>query len=418
MIRFGIVGIGGFATTWRQSLTKLEERGIARLSAAVVRSPERYANEIASLSQRDCQIYPDLETMLREADGHIDIVGVPTGISQHVPMSIQALEAGYPVLVEKPLAATVQEVVTLQEAETRTGHWCAVGYQWIHSPTIQWLASRIRMGALGTISEARSMIGWPRTDSYYSRNAWAGRLRDDEGHWVLDGPATNATAHYLMNLLYLVSIQDDSRSKGVIAEVQAELYRARDITGYDTSAIRVTTCGGARLLHVTSHALERSLEPVMMIVGSKGTAQWEAQTDEATIMYHNGREERFRNPDVSHNHARPIEQAAHVVAGIETAPLCDTVQAGQHVATINLAFESSGEITRLPQEVIRQRPGPDGTALACVQGMSDALQAAYDKGLLFSQLGLDWARATEPVSAAGYHHFPTVALAAVIDGTS
>lgn len=414
MIRFGIVGIGGFAAVWMQCLDALEEKGVARVAAAVVRRPERYTEQVAALQSRGCSIYPSLDIMLEQAVGEIDIVGLPTGIAHHVPMAIQAMEVGYPVLVEKPLAATVQEVHMLQQAEERSGQWCAVGYQWLHSPTIRWLADRIQSGALGRIRRACSMIGWPRDDTYYARNAWAGRLRDEQGRWVLDGPATNATAHYLMNLLYLVGRQQDE--PGRIASVQAELYRARNITGYDTSAIRITTEDGAQLLHLTSHTLAHSLDPVMTIVGDKGTARWQAQSDEATIDYENGQREHFANPAFDDNHARPIEQAAHVVAGREKGPLCTAQMAGAHVLAINLAFESAQGISPIPPEFVQQKIINDNSTVVCVDGMEQALQTAYDRGLLFAEAGLPWARAGRPIEARGYERFPGARLAAILDG--
>jgi len=135
LIRYGIVGAGGFAARWVEWIERLEATGVARLAAAVVRDRTRYAAEVERLTTRGCRIYASLEEML--AEGQIDLVGVPTGIAQHVPMATQAMEAGYNVLIEKPIAAAIQEARALREVERRTGRWCAVGFQFVYSPTIQ-----------------------------------------------------------------------------------------------------------------------------------------------------------------------------------------------------------------------------------------------------------------------------------------
>jgi predicted dehydrogenase len=64
-------------------------------------------------------------------------------------LATRLIQAGYPVVVEKPVAGTIQEVDRLITVERQTGRWCAVDYQWLHSPTIQWLRQRIAAGALG-----------------------------------------------------------------------------------------------------------------------------------------------------------------------------------------------------------------------------------------------------------------------------
>ena len=402
MIRYGIVGVGGFATTWVRSLETLERLGKARLAAAVVRDPAKYEREVARLRANGCAVYPSLDALLGGGRDAIDVVGLPTGISQHAPMGIQAMTAGFNVLIEKPVAATVQEADELGAVESRTGRWCAVGYQFIYSPTIQWLREKLRQGNLGALRAARTSIGWPRGTSYYQRNPWAGQLRDGNA-WVLDGPATNATAHHLTNMLYLAS---EAAGGSAIATVRAELYRARSIASYDTSCIEVTMSDGARLLHCVSHALDEHLSPVTEIDCERGTIRWQADENAAVIQHEDGRVESFADPDLARLNTRVFEQVARVAAGEDRRPLCGLAESRPQVLAIDLAFESSGGITTIPDRLIYPASAPDGSALACVEGMGELLTAARTRGLMFSELGASWARPSEPVPAAGYARFP------------
>lgn len=403
MIRYGLVGIGGYAQVWLKALDVLASRGIARLAAAVVRNPTRYASEIARLQAQDVIVYPTMEAMLEDAQ--VNVIGIPTGIASHAPLAVQALEAGYPVLVEKPLAATIQEGLTLHQAEERSAHWCAVAYQWLYSPTIQALAALTTQGNLGRIRAAHCVIGWPRGKRYYTRNTWAGQLRSSEG-WVLDGPATNATAHYLMNMLYLATRQVPSPQ---ITAVRAELYRANPIPSYDTSSIEITLSDGARLYHHASHAIERAIEPIMRVETEKASILWHAETDTATITWVDGKQESITNPDMSWNKIRPLEQAAQVAAGREARPLCGVREALLHVLAINLAFESSDGIVDIPRtETSSVAQGED--SLTIVKDMDDFLMRAFQHGGTFSDIGVPWARLTPVHSARGYTHFPSERL--------
>jgi predicted dehydrogenase len=403
MINYGVVGIGGFGATWVRSLKILEERGVVRLAAAAERNRVGCAEQIAVLEAEGRPVYDSLSAMLAHESGHIDLVGIAAGIPFHEPLAVEAMEAGYSVHVEKPIAPTVQEVEHLRQVEQRTGQRCSAGYQFIYSPTIQWLRQQLSSGQLGTVQEMRSLISWPRPASYYARNGWAGRVRDG-GRWVLDGPATNATAHYLMNMLYLAMYAGEKPDE--IASVQAELYRAKPIESYDTACIRVTMAGGITLVNVVSHAVVESIEPAMTILCSKAEVTWTAQDNTATIRYADGRVDQFADPDIADNHIRPFAQVARVVAGEEGAPLCGLAEAGAHVLTINLAFESSAGIWDIPQEYTDRQAAPDGSELVSIKGMEDALRAVQASGHLFSELGLPWSRPCEPVPAQGYTAFP------------
>ena len=251
------------------------------------------------------------------------------------------------------------------------------------------------------------MIGWPRTAHYYDRNSWAGQLTH-EGRWVLDGPATNATAHYLTNMLYLAGAARPGGAE--IEAVRAELYRSKEISSYDTSCIEVSMSGGARLLHYVSHSLSETMSPSMDIDCERGSIHWEAGDDVAVISYTDGRSETIANADPARNHERPFEQVAQVVAGDQAAVLCGLEEGGAHVLAIDLAFESSGGIMQIPSEFAYQRTGDDGAALDGVVGMAGLLKRVQAEGGMFSDQGVPWARSTDPVPSEGYEHFPSPRL--------
>jgi len=410
MIRFGIVGIGGFASTWVRSLRWLEEQGVARLEAAVVRNRAKYAQQVATMEREGRKIYATLDDMLAAGHGTLDVIGAPTGIPFHEPMAVQAMEAGFNVVIEKPVAGTVQEVQSIADAERRTGRWCAVGYQQIYSPTVQWLKAKLQSGALGTIREGRSVISWPRALSYYQRNAWAGQLRS-EGRWILDGPATNATAHFINNLTYLTQAMEGDAFR--IDAVRAELYRSKDIPSYDTSCIEAVTAGGTRLYHYVTHSSVEAIEPQSVLVCEKGTAYWERPGDSVTITYIDGSRETYANPDPEHVHAQVFAQVSRVLTGEDPLPLCGLPEAAPQVLIIDLAFESSRGIIPVPPSAT-YLSDIDGSPLVAIHGIEDALRSAFDRGGMFSDLGLPWARATAPVPAAGYTSFPSAALAPIL----
>ena len=66
--------------------------------------------------------FADYDAML--ADDNVDAVIVAVADQFHVPLSIKALEAGKHVLVEKPMATTVEDAEALLDAAKTTTGWC------------------------------------------------------------------------------------------------------------------------------------------------------------------------------------------------------------------------------------------------------------------------------------------------------
>ncbi len=410
MIRYGIVGVGGFAGTWVRSLRTLEGQGIANLEAAVIRNPDKYPEQVAVLRDAGRPIYATLDEMLAEGHGRLDVIGVPTGIPYHEPRAVQAMEAGYNVVIEKPAAGTIQEVERMAAAVQRTGRWCGVGYQQIYSPSIQWLRSKILDGSLGRLVEARSVICWPRPLSYYERNAWAGKLRSND-RWILDGPATNATAHFINHMTYLT--QASEGDDFAIRTVRAELYRAKPIETYDTSSIEIITERGTRLYHYVTHSCVGSIEPTSVFECEKGTVYWERSGDSLRVEYRDGSREEFQNPDPAYVHAGFLAQIARVAAGEEPAPLCGIAEAAPQVLVINLAIESCRGILQIPEENT-YTVDANGSPLVAIQGIEDAMRTAFEKGGMLSDQDLSWAQQTEAMSPEGYTSFPSESLGEIL----
>ena len=403
MINYALVGVGGFASTWIRSLSSLESRGETRIAAATEIQRDRYAEQLKSLAARGVRLYDSLEEMLSQERGRSQIVGLPVGIPAHAELAIQSLQAGYNVLVEKPAAPTIQQVHEMRSAAIKADKWCAVGYQWLYSPTIRWLRQVISSGQLGAVVEARGVTGWPRASAYYARNDWAGRISHN-GRWVLDGPVTNATSHYLTNLLYLCAHQGDSADR--IANVRAELYRAKPIESYDTAFLEIEMGSGTKVLYAASHSVAESTEPIMDIRCKRGSIHWEAATDTATVHYADGTQDSRSSAGSRSLQEAELSYVARVAAGQESAPLATIDEALPQVLALNLAFESSEGIrTVLGQHLTAHRDATGGELIA-IRGTSELLTEVIKSGRSFSELGAPWASAGRNVEAQGYDRFP------------
>ena len=144
-VSFCVVGVGGYGRMHIRIIEALEEEGLAKLSAAVVRNPKKYSDEVSRLRRKNVRIYRSYMDMLENEAGTIEIVTLPVAIHQHKDMTITALKAGFNVLVEKPPAVTIQDLDAMIEAERASSGFCAVGFQSQSKNTIKMLKRMISL---------------------------------------------------------------------------------------------------------------------------------------------------------------------------------------------------------------------------------------------------------------------------------
>lgn len=403
MIRYAVVGAGGYAGRHISHITKHGEKLGCELAAVAVRPEDRRGGQVEQFAAGGVEVFAGAEEMFEVLAGRVDGVFIPTGIYTHCALTCAALKAGHNVYVEKPPAATVQEVDRMLAAVASSGRICALGFQSIYSESINFIKSRAVSGKLGRVRRLRCWAFWPRLDGYYARNEWAGRLKVGSA-WVLDGPSNNALAHEIANMLYLAGPGEGEFA--VPAAVRAELYRARDITGEDTAAIEILTAGGPTAYFVASHCTAGDhTGPWIEMDCTAATVRW--QFDGRTeIAYTDGRKETLARDGV-YPPVAALKNFTEAVRASDAGLLkCDLKMGRCFTLALNGAYESSGWTHRIADRYVsRSDEDPKGPRMI-VEGINDAIARCAEEGKLFSDVGCPWAVKTAPFELAGYQRFP------------
>ncbi len=124
------------------------------LAAVAARDPARaeaYAAECGFV-----RAHASYESLLDDPD--IDAVYIALANDAHLPWTLRALEAGKPVLCEKPLALNAAEVALMQAAE-RGGARVMEAFCHIHHPQIERARELIAGGALGRVIAIQASFG-------------------------------------------------------------------------------------------------------------------------------------------------------------------------------------------------------------------------------------------------------------------
>ena len=403
MVRVAIVGIGGYGWELIGKLREAAAEGRCQLVAAADNNLGELFHEADELRRLEVELFSDAVTMLEAYRKRCDAVYIASSIHTHAPLTIAAAEAGYHVHLEKPPAATVQEVDRMVAALGAQKRMCLVGFQAIHSDDIRFVKDRVVSGRLGEVKWLSCCAGWPRNRGYYLRNSWAGELRAGT-HWVLDGPATNALSHQLMNMLFLASARPEGFATP--GSVRGELYVAGPVSSHDTAAIEVRTAEGPAIFLLVSHCTEENFGPVIEIAAEKGRVRW-AMGKGATITYNDGTSETCP-PDPDSGRRKMVLNFLEAVAESDPGRLrCPLAATCAFVLALDGAHESSVRIRRIPREHVR-RAGEGDEATTVVAGLDEMLRRAAAEPSLLSDLSdpPPWAVATEQFDLSGYDRFP------------
>ncbi len=110
-------------------------------------------------------------------DPAIDLVDICLPPHLHVPVALQALEAGKHVVCEKPLATALSACARLKAAARQSGRRVFPVFQYRWGPSLAQMRQLMRLGLTGRAQVAALETHWNRGAEYYAvpwRGTWAG----------------------------------------------------------------------------------------------------------------------------------------------------------------------------------------------------------------------------------------------------
>ena len=256
-VRIGIIGCGNVMAQYLSAAERLKGKGLIRIVAACGRSHQR------DFVVKELEI-PEFTTDYRELIGldTVDLVLVLTSMNEHGPVTRAALEAGKHVLVEKPIAVTLEEAARIvQLAKTSPGYLLCAPCT-ILSPTYQSIWRRIRLGEIGKVVSARARYGWagPTWGQWFYRRG-GGALFDLGVYNVTSLTGWLGPAKRVMAMTGVAIPEREVNGKRI--QVEAE-DNAHVLIDFGESVFAVVTTG---------FTLQQYRTPAIELYGTQGTLQ-------------------------------------------------------------------------------------------------------------------------------------------------
>jgi predicted dehydrogenase len=212
IVRMGIVGIGFMGMIHYLAARRVEGLQVVALCS---RDKQKLAGDWTSIqgnfgprgTQMDLSgisLYEDFAAML--ADPQIDLVDLCVPNDLHGRMAIQALKAGKPVLVEKPIALTLDEADAMVSAAQEAGKPLMVAQVLPFLPEFAFALEAVESGRYGALRAAHFT-------RVISRPDWSSEIADPARS---GGPAIDLHIHDTHFISLLCGVPHAVHSRGVV----------------------------------------------------------------------------------------------------------------------------------------------------------------------------------------------------------
>lgn len=224
-VNFAILGTGMVAEFHQKAIEANAQYG-ARLTAVGHYDPRRFA-EISRSFRVPCLELDDILAL-----PEVDVVCICTPSGLHADQAVQAAEAGKHVLVEKPMALSLDDADRMIAACGNNQVQLGVVFQRRAEPLFQKIHRAVRAGNLGDLTAGFVTMPYVRYQAYYDSAGW-------RGTWALDGGGVlmNQGIHLIDLLVWYMG------DPVTVQAVGGTLHR--DIEVEDTAAAVLRFANGA-----------------------------------------------------------------------------------------------------------------------------------------------------------------------------
>ncbi len=202
--------------------------------------------------------FTNMHDMMRNLGPQIDAVSILTESGNHARHTLELAPYGKHILVEKPMALTLDDADAMIRACDKAHVKLFVIKQNRFNLPVMKTREALEAGRFGKIVMGTVRVRWCRTQSYYDQDAW-------RGTWSMDGGVlTNQASHHVDLLEWMLGDVESvfAKSRTALVNIEAE----------DTAVVVLKFRSGALgLIEATTAARPKDLEGSLSILGEKGS---------------------------------------------------------------------------------------------------------------------------------------------------
>ncbi len=251
-IRFAIVGFGNIG---RRHAEHIQNNPDTDLVAVCDLDPA-----LIEKLPKGIQFFTNIQELLQA--NIADVLCVCTPNYLHEPHTIAGLQADMHVVVEKPMALSVQECNNMIAASAQTGKTIFAVKQNRYNPPVQEVKKLVSQHGLGQVFMVQVNCFWNRGDNYYNGSPWRG-TKDKDG-----GCLFTQFSHFVDILYYLNGTIDNVHGK------VCNYAHKHNTQVEDTGSFVMGATNGAIInFNFTTCTYQSNMEGSITIFGELGTVK-------------------------------------------------------------------------------------------------------------------------------------------------
>lgn len=259
MLNVAIIGAGAISAAHIAAYLKFPDR------CRIVAISDIYEDKAQALIQKhglEAKAVANYEELFDEP---IDLVSVCTPPYTHAEIAIAFMEAGSNVLVEKPMASSLEECDAMNEAARRSGKLLSVVAQNRFLTPLMKLKAVLDSKLAGDVVHVQVDSHWWRGHCYYDL-WWRGTWEKEGG-----GPTLNHAVHHIDAMLWMMG------SPTSVLAVMSNV--AHDNAEVEDLSIGLLRFSGGALGQVTSSVVHHGEEQQLIFQGTKArvSAPWKVK---------------------------------------------------------------------------------------------------------------------------------------------
>ncbi len=253
-IRFAVIGCGHIGKRHAEMISKNPDAELIALC-------DVHSAEECVVSDYNVPFYNNFEELL-ESEKTLDVVNICTPNGLHAEMAIKAMEAGYDVVIEKPLTIKKYDAEKILETSFKTDKNVFCVMQNRYSPPSVWLKEIIEENRLGNIYLVQVNCFWNRDEHYYTPDTWHGKAD-------LDGGTLFTQFSHFVDILYWLF--------GDVENIRASFadFNHKELTHFEDSGLVHFDFvnGGKCSFNYSTSVYNQNLESSLTINGEKVTVK-------------------------------------------------------------------------------------------------------------------------------------------------
>ncbi|MDR2807399.1 MAG: Gfo/Idh/MocA family oxidoreductase [Spirochaetaceae bacterium] len=252
MITVALVGTGNISRFHIEAYCAFPERckivALCDISEKCMEVKERY-------NLTEAEVFYSHTAMLSAMNGRIDLVDICTPPFCHAHIAIDCLNAGCNVVVEKPMAASLEECDAMLDAEKQSGKMLACIAQNRFRDQFAALKKAVDSGLIGRVLHVQVDSLWWRGLSYYDL-WWRGTWKSEGG-----GCTLNHAVHHIDMLIWMLGMPE--KVTAVLANTAHNNAEVEDIS------VAILQYPQGTLAQITSSVVHHGEEQQIIFQGEK-----------------------------------------------------------------------------------------------------------------------------------------------------